>query len=121
MPDSQPAIVSGAVIAHIGIAVESIEAALEFQNVKFLPNTKFSTATEFFTTLEQKHDLSRIPTINTEMNTASSAGFFGVYTTHGDIKRWNRDAEATTEAAPIRWAKARCRASRVTTWTSCPT
>ena len=30
MPDSQPAIVSGAVIAHIGIAVESIEAALPF-------------------------------------------------------------------------------------------
>jgi methylmalonyl-CoA epimerase len=30
VPDSQPAIVSGAVIAHVGIAVESIEAALPF-------------------------------------------------------------------------------------------
>ena len=30
MPDSQPAIVSGAVIAHIGVAVPSIEAALPF-------------------------------------------------------------------------------------------
>ena len=30
MPDSQPAIVTGAVIAHIGVAVTSIEAALPF-------------------------------------------------------------------------------------------
>jgi len=30
VPDSQPAIVSGAVIAHIGVAVQSIEAALPF-------------------------------------------------------------------------------------------
>ncbi len=30
MPDSQPAIVSGATIAHIGVAVESIDAALPF-------------------------------------------------------------------------------------------
>ena len=30
MPDSQPAIVTGATIAHIGVAVTSIEAALPF-------------------------------------------------------------------------------------------
>ena len=30
MPDSQPAIVSGAIVAHIGVAVQSIEAALPF-------------------------------------------------------------------------------------------
>ena len=33
------------------------------------------------------------------MNTTSSGGFTGTYTTHADIKRWNRDAEAVTESA----------------------
>jgi alpha-mannosidase len=66
--------------------------------VPFLPNVKFSTATQFFKTLE-KYDLSKIPVVKTELNTTSSSGFFGTYTTHGDIKLWNRYAEAATESA----------------------
>jgi hypothetical protein len=67
-------------------------------NVPFLPNVKFSTASAFFKTLE-KYDLSKIPVVKTELNTTSSSGFFGTYTTHSDMKRWNRDAEAITESA----------------------
>jgi alpha-mannosidase len=77
---------------------ENIEAANNFSKIPFLPNVKFSTATEFFKQLE-KQDISKIPTVNTELNTTNSSGFFGVYTTHSDIKRWNRDAEAITESA----------------------
>jgi alpha-mannosidase len=77
---------------------ENIEAALKFAQVPFLPNVKFSTATEFFKQLE-KYDLSKIPVVKTEMNTTSNSGFFGVFTTHSDIKLWNRYAEATTESA----------------------
>ena len=77
---------------------ENINAALDMQKQKFLPKVKFSTATEFFNDLSQ-YDLSKIPTHNGDMNTTANAGFFGVFTTHSDIKRWNRDAEATTESA----------------------
>jgi alpha-mannosidase len=77
---------------------ENIQAAIGFQKTPFLPNVKFSTAAAFFHQLE-KYDLSKIPTVKTDMNTTSSAGFFGVFTTHSDMKRWNRDAEAVTESA----------------------
>ena len=77
---------------------ENIETALGFQKSDVLPNVKFSTATEFFHQLE-KYDLSKLPVVNNDLNTTSSAGFYGTYTTHSDIKRWNRDAEAMTESA----------------------
>lgn len=77
---------------------ENIQMALGFQKVPFLPSVKFSTATDFFQLLE-KCDLSKIPTVNGELNTTSSSGFYGTYTSHSDIKRWNRDAEAITESA----------------------
>jgi alpha-mannosidase len=77
---------------------ENIQAALGFQKLTYLPTVRFSTATEFFNALS-KYDLSNIPTVDTDLNTPSSMGFYGVYTTHSDIKRWNRDAEATTESA----------------------
>jgi alpha-mannosidase len=77
---------------------ENIEAALGFQKLGFLPKVKFSTATEFFHALE-KYDLSKIDVVKTDLNTRDHMGFFGVYTTHSDIKRWNRDAEAVTESA----------------------
>src|SRR5262249_55437203 len=69
---------------------------------KALPNVKFSTATEFFHDLE-KYDLSKIPThtgdMNLGANTVEDKGLYGTYTTHSDIKRWNRDAESKTESA----------------------
>ncbi len=77
---------------------ENINAAIEFQKSNYLPKVEFSTATEFFKHLE-KYDLSKIPTHCNDMNTTSNAGFYGVFTTHSDIKHWNRDAEATTESA----------------------
>jgi alpha-mannosidase len=77
---------------------ENINAALEFQKSSFLPKVQFSTATEFFTHLE-KYDLSKILTHCNDMNTTANAGFYGVFTTHSDIKRWNRDAESVTESA----------------------
>jgi alpha-mannosidase len=77
---------------------ENIQTALGFQKLGFLPNVKFSTATEFFRQLEN-YDLSKIPTINSDLNTSANAGFFGTYTSHSAIKRWNRDAEAITESA----------------------
>ena len=35
----------------------------------------------------------------TDLNTSDHLGFNGVWTTRSDVKRWNRDAEATTESA----------------------
>lgn len=81
---------------------ENITAALNFQSTKALPNVKFSTATEFFHDLE-KYDLTKIPThtgdMNLGANTVDDQGLYGTYTTHSDIKRWNRDAESITESA----------------------
>jgi alpha-mannosidase len=77
---------------------ENINAALGFQQLSFLPGVRFSTATEFFHRLES-YDMSKLPTVCGELNSTSSAGFYGTYTSHSDIKRWNRDAEAITESA----------------------
>ena len=77
---------------------ENINAAINFQKSGYLPNVKFSTATEFFKQLE-KYDLSKIPTVNGDLTLRDNAGFYGTYTTHSDLKRWNREAEATTESA----------------------
>jgi alpha-mannosidase len=78
---------------------ENIEQALDWQKKPYLPNVKFSTATEFFNTIEKTCDLSKIPVIKDDLNTPSNGGFYGTYTSHSDIKRWNRDAEAITESA----------------------
>src|SRR5439155_9527305 len=63
-----------------------------------LPNVKFSTASEFFKLLHN-YDLSKLPVIDSDLNTTDNAGFYGTYTSHSDMKRWNRDAEALTESA----------------------
>src|SRR5205809_5910268 len=75
---------------------ENITEAVGYQKLNFLPTVKFSTATEFFHQLE-KYDIGKIPTVNDDLNTTDNNGFYGTYTTHSDMKRWNRDAEATTE------------------------
>ncbi|HZZ44182.1 MAG TPA: glycoside hydrolase family 38 C-terminal domain-containing protein [Tepidisphaeraceae bacterium] len=81
---------------------ENINAALAFQKVPFLPTLKFSTATEFFHSLE-KYDLTKLyvhtTDLNTPANTVNDKGLYGTYTTHSDLKRWNRDAESLTESA----------------------
>ncbi len=77
---------------------ENIETAIGYQKSGVMPTVKFSTATEFFHQLEN-YDMSKLPVVNDDLNTKSHAGFYGTYTSHSDIKRWNRDAEAITESA----------------------
>lgn len=73
---------------------EHITTALDWMKKGYLPTVKFSTATQFFRALE-KYDMKNIPVVSTDLNGV----FEGCYTTHSDIKRWNRDAEAITESA----------------------
>jgi alpha-mannosidase len=78
---------------------ENLVQALDWMRKPYLPAVKFSTATEFFTTLEKNYDTGKLPVIRGELNTPDNHGFYGTYTAHSDIKRWNRDAEAVTESA----------------------
>jgi alpha-mannosidase len=73
---------------------ELINEALKWMKAGYLPNVKFSTATQFFKKLEQ-YDLTKIPVINQELNPV----FDGCYTTHSEVKQLNRDAEAMTTSA----------------------
>lgn len=77
---------------------ENIKTALAYQKLPFVPTIKFSTAYDFFKSLG-KYNLSKLPVVTTDLNTPFNCGFNGVWTTHSDVKRWNRDAEATTESA----------------------
>lgn len=77
---------------------ENINTALSYQKLPFLPTVKFDTVLNFFHSLE-KYDLSKLPVCTTDLNTGDHLGFNGVWTTHSDVKRWNRDAEAITESA----------------------
>lgn len=73
---------------------ENIEAAHSFASKPYLPEVRFSTAQRFFEDVS-KNDLSKLPVHAGDLNTT----FEGCYTSHSDVKRWNRDAEATTESA----------------------
>ena len=73
---------------------EQIMTAKSWQKQKDMPQVRFSTAERFFRTVE-KSPLKKLPLLTTDMNTT----FEGCYTTHGDIKRLNRDAEASLESA----------------------
>ena len=77
---------------------ENINTALSYQKLPFLPTVRFDTVLNFFHSLE-KYDLSKLPVCTTDLNTGDHLGFNGVWTTHSDVKRWNRDAEAITESA----------------------
>ncbi|MGI8905399.1 MAG: alpha-mannosidase [Candidatus Sumerlaeaceae bacterium] len=81
-----------------GATREHIDTALEWNKKPYAPTSKFSTAAQFFHSLE-KYDLSKLPTVATDLNTTKESGFVGVYTSHSDIKKWNRDSEAMTESA----------------------
>ena len=78
-----------------GATREDLDTAKSWMQKSYLPQAQFSTATRFFQTLEQKYDLSNIPIIKGELNFV----FEGCYTTHGDIKRLNNEAQALTESA----------------------
>ncbi len=73
---------------------EYIEEALSWMKDPAKPKVQFSTATQFFKKLET-YDLKKIPVIDQEMNVV----FDGCYTSHAEIKRANRDAEAWTTSA----------------------
>jgi alpha-mannosidase len=73
---------------------EHIEHALAWQKDKAMPKVRFATAAQFFDALKGK-DLSKLPVVKDELNPV----FRGCYTTHGDVKRLNRDAEAALVTA----------------------
>ncbi len=73
---------------------EMIQRALEWQKDKSKPRVKFATASAFFAALREK-DLSKLPVVKDELGFV----FRGCYTTHGDAKRLNRDAEAALTSA----------------------
>lgn len=73
---------------------EHIETALEWMKDPSKPRVKFSTASEFFSTL-RKYDLNKIPTINAELNPV----FEGCYVSQSEVKRLNRVAEYSTTSA----------------------
>lgn len=77
-----------------GPTKENIETALKWQKQPFQPTAKFSTATQFFADM-RKGDLSRIPTLQTELEGV----FNGCYTSQARMKLLNDQAEAATTTA----------------------
>ncbi len=73
---------------------ESIDEAVRWQMLPYMPNTKFSTATEFFRKARMA-DTAKWPVVKSELNHV----FDGCYTSHAEIKRLNRDAEASLASA----------------------
>jgi len=72
-----------------GATLEDIEAALKIQENELLPDVFFSTTQSFFKEVLHELDAKRIPIINDELQFV----FDGCYTTHSDIKRYNRLCE----------------------------
>jgi len=72
-----------------GATLEDIEAALKIQEKELLPDVSFNTTHNFFKEVLNELDSKRIPVINDELQFV----FDGCYTTHGDIKRYNRLCE----------------------------
>jgi len=77
-----------------GVTREDLLTATDWMKRPFLPNVKFAKAGDFFDIL-RKRDLSKVPTINDELNGV----FEGCYTSQSTIKRLNRDAENITASA----------------------
>ncbi|MEM3547178.1 MAG: glycoside hydrolase family 38 C-terminal domain-containing protein [Candidatus Bathyarchaeia archaeon] len=74
-----------------GPTLEDIEIALKMLNKPLLPTIIFSSAREFFREVEEEIKLKdkELPVVKGELNFT----FDGCYTTHGDIKRYNRICE----------------------------
>lgn len=73
---------------------EQVEKAVAWKDRQGRPAIKFSTAREFFDLCRSK-DLEKLPVVKDELNPI----FRGCYTTHSDIKRLNREAEAALVTA----------------------
>ncbi len=72
-----------------GATIEDIQAALKIREKELLPDVFFSTTHNFFKEVLNELDGKRIPVINDELQFI----FDGCYTTHSDIKRYNRLCE----------------------------
>jgi len=70
-----------------------VESALELQRRLVFPRVKFSTAQAFFD--RALSQTTKFPVVRDELNFT----FEGCYTTHADIKRWNRTSENLLPAA----------------------
>jgi alpha-mannosidase len=75
---------------------ENIEMALQWQAKSYLPTVRFSTLEQFFENV-QNSEGPALPVHKSDLNTV----FPGCYTSHSDVKSWNREAESVTE-----WAEA---------------
>ncbi|MEM2144618.1 MAG: glycoside hydrolase family 38 C-terminal domain-containing protein [Candidatus Jordarchaeaceae archaeon] len=72
-----------------GATLEDIESACNLQKKICFPEIVFSTTHRYFKDLENDHNFMRIPVVKDELQFV----FDGCYTTHGDIKRYNRLCE----------------------------
>jgi alpha-mannosidase len=72
-----------------GATIEDVEAAHEIQKRRLLPAIAFSSTHRFFEEVERQRSIKALPVINDELQFT----FDGCYTTHGDIKRYNRLCE----------------------------
>ena len=72
-----------------GPTIEDVEAAHEIQKKPALPKIVFSSAQSFFKEVEPQLNGLSIPVVKDELNTT----FDGCYTTHSDMKRYNRLCE----------------------------
>lgn len=73
---------------------EQIEKAMKWKDEKGRPKVAFSTARKFFDLCKEKN-LDKLPIVKEELNPV----FRGCYTTHGDIKQLNNDAQAALDSA----------------------
>jgi len=72
-----------------GATIEDIEAALKIQKKRVLPKVVFSSTHDFFEEAEKEIQDKSIPVVNDELQFI----FDGCYTTHSDIKLYNRLCE----------------------------
>jgi len=72
-----------------GATIEDVEAAHEIQKKQVLPAIAFSSTHRFFEEVERQPSIKALPVINDELQFT----FDGCYTTHSDIKRYNRLCE----------------------------
>lgn len=67
---------------------QDIEAAKALQNDPLFPNIQFATTEDYFAAALE-HSKGDLPVVKDELNFT----FEGCYTTHSNVKRWNRDSE----------------------------
>ncbi|MBI3820623.1 MAG: alpha-mannosidase [Planctomycetes bacterium] len=73
---------------------EQIEKANSWKDAPGRPTVKFGTARKFFDLCKEKN-LEKLPVVKEELNPV----FRGCYTTHGDMKQLNNDAQAALDSA----------------------